>query len=83
MVKKADELTELGHFLRVELQAVKVADANGNPLVISGVVNYRVVDPTRAALDVLHLGGVLCLNCFLFTTGPAGAEFGMNEGHRY
>ena len=40
----------------VELQAVKVADANGNPLVISGVVNYRVVDATRAALDVLHLG---------------------------
>lgn len=47
------------HYLLVELQAVKVADANGNPLVISGVVNYRVVDPTRAALDVLHLGGVL------------------------
>lgn len=37
---------------------MKVADANGNPLVISGVVNYRVVDATRAALDVLHLGRV-------------------------
>ena len=46
----------------VELQAVKVADANGNPLVISGVVNYRVIDPTRAALDVLHLGNYVKVN---------------------
>ena len=46
----------------VELQAVKVADANGNPLVISGVVNYRVVDATRAALDVLHLGNYVKVN---------------------
>lgn len=46
----------------VELTAVKVADANGNPLVISGVVNYRVVDATRAALDVLHLGNYVKVN---------------------
>jgi len=46
----------------VELQAVKVADANGNPLVISGVVNYRVVDATRAALDVIHLGNYVKVN---------------------
>ena len=39
----------------VELASVKVADENGNPLVMSGVVSYAVVDPTRAALDVLNV----------------------------
>lgn len=39
----------------VELASVKVADKNGNPLVMSGVVSYAVVDPTRAALDVLNV----------------------------
>jgi len=39
----------------VELSSVKVADVIGNPLVISGVVSYRVVDPTRAALDIINL----------------------------
>ena len=39
----------------VELASVKVADRNGNPLVISGVVSYAVVDPTRAALDVMNV----------------------------
>ena len=39
----------------VELASVKVADQNGNPLVMSGVVSYAVVDPTRAALDVLNV----------------------------
>ena len=46
----------------VELPAVKVADRNGNPLVISGVIDYRVVDPTRAALDVLHLPNYVKVN---------------------
>lgn len=36
----------------LELQSVKVADGGGNPLIISGVVTYKVVDATRAALDV-------------------------------
>ena len=39
----------------VELASVKVADKNGNPLVMSGVVSYAVVDPTRAALDALNV----------------------------
>lgn len=39
----------------IELQSVKVADGAGNPLVISGVVTYCVVDATRAALDVEHV----------------------------
>lgn len=39
----------------VELASVKVADRNGNPLVMSGVVSYAVVDPTRAALDVMNV----------------------------
>ena len=33
----------------------KDLDKNGNPLVMSGVVSYAVVDPTRAALDVLNV----------------------------
>lgn len=35
-----------------ELSAVKVADGNGNPLHISGVVTYHVRDSAKAALDV-------------------------------
>lgn len=38
-----------------ELQAVKVADGNGNPLHISGVVTYHIEDTARAALDVLNV----------------------------
>lgn len=36
----------------VELQNVKVADGKGNPVVVSGVVTYRVVNSKKAALDV-------------------------------
>ena len=39
----------------VELPSVRVADANGTPVVISAVVVYQVVDPTKAALDVVNL----------------------------
>jgi hypothetical protein len=35
-----------------ELSSIKVADGAGNSLVVSGVVTYRVVDTTRAALDM-------------------------------
>lgn len=35
-----------------DLKDVKVADARGNPLLISGVVTYRVANSRRAALDV-------------------------------
>jgi len=38
----------------VELANVKVADAKGNPLLLSGVVTYKVVDSERAALNVLN-----------------------------
>lgn len=34
------------------LQNVKVADAKGNPLLLSGVVTYRVVNAQKAALNV-------------------------------
>ena len=46
----------------VELPSVKVADMNGNPLVISAVVVYKVVDPTKAALDVINLPGFIKTN---------------------
>lgn len=38
----------------LNLQQVKVADAKGNPLLLSGVVTYRVVNSMRAALDVAN-----------------------------
>ena len=37
-----------------ELQSIKVADAMGNSLVVSGVITYRVVDTTKAALDMVE-----------------------------
>lgn len=36
----------------VELANVKVADGTGNPLLLSGVVTYRVVNSQKAALNV-------------------------------
>lgn len=36
----------------LELDAVKVADGNGNPLILSGVVTFVVADPAKAALNV-------------------------------
>jgi len=36
----------------IDLVQVKVADARGNPLMVSGVVTYQVVDARKAALDV-------------------------------
>lgn len=38
-----------------ELQAIKVADAVGNTVLVSGVVTYRVVDAAKAALDIENL----------------------------
>ena len=37
---------------RVEVPSVKVVDVKGNPLIVSGVVTYQVIDSKRAALDV-------------------------------
>lgn len=34
------------------IEKVKIADANGNPLLISAVVTYRVISPVKAVLDV-------------------------------
>ena len=66
----------------VELASVKVADKNGNPLVMSGVVSYAVVDPTRAALDVLNVPAFVKTNAhaalkrvaslFPYETPPVG-----------
>ena len=38
----------------VELQSIRVADAQGNSIVVAGVVTYRVLDSARAALDMEH-----------------------------
>ena len=40
-----------------ELQSIKVADALGNSLVVSGVITYRVVDSAKAALDMESMEG--------------------------
>jgi len=37
-----------------ELANVKVADGKGNPIMVSGVVTYRVVNSQKAALDVTN-----------------------------
>jgi len=39
----------------IDLMHVKVADLRGNPLMVSGVVTYFVVDSRKAALDVLDV----------------------------
>jgi len=39
----------------IDLMHVKVADLKGNPLMVSGVVTYFVVDSRKAALDVLDV----------------------------
>jgi len=36
----------------IDLTHVKVADGKGNPLLVSGVVTYQIVDARKAALDV-------------------------------
>lgn len=36
----------------LDIQNVKTADANGNPLLVSGIVSWAVIDARRAALDV-------------------------------
>jgi len=36
----------------VHLPNIKVADKNGNPLIMAGIVNYRVVDPKKALLKI-------------------------------
>jgi len=36
----------------MDIDNVKTADANGNPLLVSGIVSWTVVDARRAALDV-------------------------------
>ena len=74
----------------VELASVKVADKNGNPLVMSGVVSYAVVDPTRAALDVLNAPAFVKTNAhavlkrvaslFPYETPPVGIPGGIGRG---
>jgi len=36
----------------IEIQQVKVVDVRGNPLIVSGVVTYQILDTRKAALDV-------------------------------
>jgi len=36
----------------IDLTQVKVADQKGNPLMVSGVVTYQIIDSRKAALDV-------------------------------
>lgn len=38
--------------ISIELPNVKVADARGSPLMVSGIVTYEVVDARRACIDV-------------------------------
>lgn len=43
----------------VDLKDVKVADARGNPIKISGVVTYYIVNSRKAALEVDYVNGFL------------------------
>ena len=36
----------------IHIERVKIADYNGNPLVISAVVTFKITEPVKAALDV-------------------------------
>merc|ERR1711977_271379 len=36
----------------MDIDTAKVADGNGNPLIVSCIVNYRVIDPKKAILNV-------------------------------
>merc|ERR1719231_566907 len=38
--------------LTMELQTSKVADASGNPVMVSAILNYRVVDAKKALLHI-------------------------------
>lgn len=51
------------HFVSInnrahELQAIKVADGQGNSLVVSGIITYRVVDSAKACLDMMDHGAL-------------------------
>jgi len=39
----------------LELSTAKVADGNGNPVNVSAIINFRVVDPKKAMLNVEHM----------------------------
>jgi len=43
----------------IDLTHVKVADFKGNPLMVSGVVTYVVVDSRKAALDVQNVNSYI------------------------
>jgi membrane protease subunit (stomatin/prohibitin family) len=43
----------------LDLTQVKVADQKGNPLMVSGVVTYQIVDSRKAALDVPDTKGYI------------------------
>mmetsp|Transcript_7979 Transcript_7979/g.21138 ORF Transcript_7979/g.21138 Transcript_7979/m.21138 type:complete len:268 (+) Transcript_7979:50-853(+) len=36
----------------IDLENTKIIEGRGNPLIVSGVVSYQVIEPRRAALDV-------------------------------
>mmetsp|Transcript_17000 Transcript_17000/g.36949 ORF Transcript_17000/g.36949 Transcript_17000/m.36949 type:complete len:268 (-) Transcript_17000:579-1382(-) len=36
----------------IDLENTKIIDGRGNPLIVSGIVAYQIVEPRRAALDV-------------------------------
>jgi len=54
--------------ISIELPHTKVIDANGNPLLISGVLTYQFVNPKKAILDVENA------NKFVYTQAQAALK---------
>jgi len=54
--------------ISVDLPHTKVIDANGNPLLISGVLTYQFVSPKKAVLDVENA------NKFVYTQAQAALK---------
>jgi len=44
----------------VNLKKVKVIDKKGNPLLLSAIVQYRIVDPVKACLEVQNSRSFVC-----------------------
>jgi len=44
----------------VDLKKVKVIDKKGNPLLLSAIVVYRIVDPVKASLEVQNARSFIC-----------------------
>jgi regulator of protease activity HflC (stomatin/prohibitin superfamily) len=57
----------------IDLTHCKVADARGNPVLLSGVVTYQIVDARKAALEVTDVRGYISTNSLAVVKRTASA----------